>query len=329
MSYIGSAAGIIPVSFSGVNSQSFNGDGSTVAFALNRPVATVKDVEVVVNNVQQSPYDGSYSVTGSTLTFSAAPSTGTANVYVTFRDQPVGTLTDTTAVSKSGDTMTGNLIVNANLGIGTSSPTTITNYSSLTLDGTSGGILDLRGGGTLGARIVGTASSMALETGGAAPMSFWTNNVQRMSIDSAGRVTMPYQPAFAAMRALQPDINTNQTVVFNSAFVNVGSHYNTSNGKFTAPINGLYEFQIFFLHRYRTGNGYVSVYPLKNGAVFLPGNNRIAYSQLNQAQEQTCGGVFYASLAAGDTMEILLEFSSSVTDMYGGDINSFCGKLIG
>ena len=123
MSYIGSAAGVIPVSFSGVNSQSFNGDGSTVAFTLNRPVATVKDVEVVVNNVQQSPYDGSYSVTGSTLTFSAAPSTGTANVYVTIRDQPVGTLTDTTAVSKSGDTMTGNLIVNANVGIGTSSPT--------------------------------------------------------------------------------------------------------------------------------------------------------------------------------------------------------------
>ena len=130
MSYIGSAAGVIPVSFSGVNSQSFNGDGSTVAFTLNRPVATVKDVEVVVNNVQQSPYDGSYSVTGSTLTFSAAPSTGTANVYVTFRDQPVGTLTDTTAVSKSGDTMTGNLIVNANVGVGTTPSVKLDVYSS-------------------------------------------------------------------------------------------------------------------------------------------------------------------------------------------------------
>ena len=122
MSYVGSSAAVIPVGFSGVNSQSFNGDGSTVAFTLNRPVSAVNAIEVMVNNVQQSPYDGSYSVSSTTLTFSAAPSSGTANIYVVYRDFPVGSITDTGAVQKSGDTMTGNLIVNANVGIGTSSP---------------------------------------------------------------------------------------------------------------------------------------------------------------------------------------------------------------
>ena len=122
MSYIGSSAAVVPVAFSGVNSESFNGDGSTVAFTLNRPVSSVKAIEVVVNNVQQSPYDGSYSVSSTTLTFSAAPSSGTANIYVVYRDFPVGSITDTGAVQKTGDTMTGNLIVDANVGIGTSSP---------------------------------------------------------------------------------------------------------------------------------------------------------------------------------------------------------------
>ena len=131
MSYIGSSAAVVPVAFSGVNSESFNGDGSTVAFTLNRPVSSVAAIEVVVNNVQQSPYDGSYSVNDTTLTFSAAPSTGTGNIYVVYRDFPVGSITDPNAVAKTGDTMTGNLIVNANVGIGTSSPT-----RKLTIDGT-------------------------------------------------------------------------------------------------------------------------------------------------------------------------------------------------
>ena len=131
MAYIGSSAAVTPVAFSGVNAQSFNGDGSTVAFTLNRPVSSVAAIEVVVNNVQQSPYDGSYSVSNTTLTFSAAPSTGTGNIYVVYRDFPVGSITDPNAVAKTGDTMTGNLIVNANVGIGTSSPT-----RKLTIDGT-------------------------------------------------------------------------------------------------------------------------------------------------------------------------------------------------
>lgn len=58
----------------------FNGDGVTTAFTLSRPVATVAQIEVVVNNVQQAP--GSYTVSGNTLTFTGAPSSGTANIYV-------------------------------------------------------------------------------------------------------------------------------------------------------------------------------------------------------------------------------------------------------
>tara|TARA_B100000683_G_scaffold87112_1_gene85966 strand:+ start:6208 stop:7341 length:1134 start_codon:yes stop_codon:yes gene_type:complete len=67
-----------------VANDSFNGDGSTTSFTLSQTVGSVHDIEVLVDNVQQSPYDGSYSVSGTTLTFSGAPDTGTNNIYVIY-----------------------------------------------------------------------------------------------------------------------------------------------------------------------------------------------------------------------------------------------------
>jgi len=67
-----------------VANDSFNGDGSTTAFTLSQTVSATTDIEVLVDNVQQSPYDGSYSVSGTTLTFSGTPSAGTNNVYVIY-----------------------------------------------------------------------------------------------------------------------------------------------------------------------------------------------------------------------------------------------------
>jgi hypothetical protein len=59
----------------------FNGNGSTVAFTLSRPVASVAQVQVVVNNVAQNP-SSAYTVSGNTITFTSAPSSGTSNIYV-------------------------------------------------------------------------------------------------------------------------------------------------------------------------------------------------------------------------------------------------------
>ena len=63
----------------------FSGDDSTVAFTLSQTSAT-NDVEVFVGNVQQEP-TVAYSISGSTLTFTEAPPTGTNNIYVLHRGQ--------------------------------------------------------------------------------------------------------------------------------------------------------------------------------------------------------------------------------------------------
>jgi hypothetical protein len=61
----------------------FNGTGSQTAFTLTRTVVSQNDIEAVVNNVIQQPNAG-YTVSGTTITFTSAPSAGTQNVYVRY-----------------------------------------------------------------------------------------------------------------------------------------------------------------------------------------------------------------------------------------------------
>ena len=67
-------------------SQTFNGNGSTTAFTLNRSVNTEEELDVMVDNVRQEPgSSAAYTAAGTTLTFTEAPQTGTGNIYVVYR----------------------------------------------------------------------------------------------------------------------------------------------------------------------------------------------------------------------------------------------------
>ena len=63
----------------------FSGDGSSNNFTLPVAVSNNTQLEVIVNNVQQSPLGNSYVAVGTSLTFSEAPSIGSNNVVVTYR----------------------------------------------------------------------------------------------------------------------------------------------------------------------------------------------------------------------------------------------------
>ena len=72
----------------------FNGDGSDTTFALGRTIGSVQEILVSVDGVVQDT--SSYTVPdGSTLTFSAAPSSGTNNIFVYFLELAAGTITPT------------------------------------------------------------------------------------------------------------------------------------------------------------------------------------------------------------------------------------------
>jgi hypothetical protein len=59
----------------------FSGNGSTTAFTLSRPVASVAQVQVTIDNVAQNP-SSAYTVSSNTITFTSAPLSGTNNIYV-------------------------------------------------------------------------------------------------------------------------------------------------------------------------------------------------------------------------------------------------------
>jgi hypothetical protein len=75
-----------------------------------------------------------------------------------------------------------------NVGIGTSSPGSYSGYTTLSVNGSTGGIIDLATGGTRIGSVFSTSSSFELYTLSAIPIVFTTNNTERMRIDSAGNV---------------------------------------------------------------------------------------------------------------------------------------------
>jgi hypothetical protein len=71
----------------------FSGNGSTTAFTLSAAPATTSSILVAITGVLQDP--STYSVSGTTLTFSPAPPTGTSNISVRFLGIPASGVTTT------------------------------------------------------------------------------------------------------------------------------------------------------------------------------------------------------------------------------------------
>ena len=76
-----------------MNSSQYSGNNILTNFTLSQSVGNVNEIEVYVGNVRQDPFSA-YSVTGgTTLAFTAAPPTGTNNIYVVYQGKAVGTTT--------------------------------------------------------------------------------------------------------------------------------------------------------------------------------------------------------------------------------------------
>ena len=77
--------------FQSLQGKRFSGNGSTTAFTLDVAPTSTFDIEVFVENVRQDP-NSAYSLSGTTLTFAAAPGSGTNNIYVIHQAKAVATI---------------------------------------------------------------------------------------------------------------------------------------------------------------------------------------------------------------------------------------------
>jgi hypothetical protein len=193
----------------------FSGDGSTVAFTLSK-ASTTNGVAVFVENVRQEPTIA-YAVSGTTLTFTAAPVTSSGNnIYVLHHNAPASTAThpsaqDLTAVKGTFTGAFTSLGINDDatetaikitsdeaVGIGTSlTPNNYSGYQSLTIGGgaaTTGATVDLEdSSGNLEGRINGTNGVVYIEADpsnstGTSKISLEVDGTSRMTIDSGGDV---------------------------------------------------------------------------------------------------------------------------------------------
>lgn len=140
---------------------SFNGDGTTVAFTVSRIVGTEKDLDVTVNGVPQDP-NNSYTVNGSVVTFTEAPSVGTGNIIVRFRAYVV------TKIVPDDESVTAAMIANNSI--------TGVKIATGTLTG------DKIASGTIG-------SSNLTTTGVTAGVYGGTGNTVNITVDAQGRIT--------------------------------------------------------------------------------------------------------------------------------------------
>tara|TARA_R100001224_G_scaffold112054_1_gene93579 strand:+ start:941 stop:1858 length:918 start_codon:yes stop_codon:yes gene_type:complete len=98
--------------FASVTKDTFSGDGSTTAFTLSK-AATTNGVAVFVENVRQEPTTA-YAVSGTTLTFTAAPVSASGNnIYVLHHNTPASTVTHPAGqdLTAANATLTGDVTI--------------------------------------------------------------------------------------------------------------------------------------------------------------------------------------------------------------------------
>ena len=143
------------------------------------------------------------------------------------------------------------------------------------------------------------------------------------SIGQDGIMSLPYLPCFRA-RHSNNTLGTG-TLVYTQVDTNIGSHYDNTNGRFTAPITGFYSFKAHTLIQNATG-GEVRMALYKNDSGSGLGSRYIIQKGANQWETIHVNGDFY--LNAGDYVTVRME-QNPTTTYSDSNYNAFSGFLVG
>lgn len=201
----------------------------------------------------------------------------------------------------AGGTMTGNIVMSG-YGVDTDSDNGTLRLSANASQSTGGVAIQLWGKDV--ATWGGGVHYLADTRGVDGTHRFWTwdgtNFVNRATIDASGRMLLPYQPAFQTNGAGYSLASNEIYAIRPSALFNIGSHYNTSNGRFTAPVAGRYHFH--FLHTTASsGAAAPTLYFRINGSGTY-GRTLNYYTSYSSGTQ-----VVLLNLNAGDYVEAIIE----------------------
>ena len=140
---------------------------------------------------------------------------------------------------------------------------------------------------------------------------------------SASYVTKPSHPYFDVSKDNGAVSSTN-VIVYNSVYTNNGSHYSSSNGRYTAPVDGFYQF--WYGHIKNNTSSVVRSKFRKNGSGYLHGNRELRMDSGTQYGENGAMTII-TELNANDYIEIVVTEGT----VYGtaNEYGYFCGTLLG
>jgi hypothetical protein len=176
----------------------------------------------------------------------------------------------------------------------------------------------------------GTSAELSMVgKGSTANLGFYTgtSTSAKMRINANGAVTKPFNPAFRAYYSVNSTwaLSNGSTFIFNATEFNIGNCYNTSNGTFTAPVAGVYQFNFYSILLGNYTNGAISFF--KNGAAMTSGFNiHFSPPTANAWSNVTYSTLVY--LNAGDFV-YMINSSGFAINFHGDDWSSFSGYLVG
>ena len=185
---------------------------------------------------------------------------------------------------------------------------------------------------------VGGIKENTIDNNYAGALTFHTRNhgglgAERMRISSNGQVTMPVQPCFfATSNTGGSNTSTGYSGIFSNqleaAYVNIGNHFNTSNGIFTCPVAGTYEFHGQGLIRWQGSVGRAELSFYKNGANTI--SRSYGYTYVTGASDHDNLHVMaYITCAANDQIDLRVYAMDSGVDCYFAQgLGYFAGRLV-
>ena len=176
-----------------------------------------------------------------------------------------------------------------------------------------------------GANDIKAQIEMDQVSGSSGQLIFRTQNSgtlsERMRITNAGYVLKSDTPAFQCKLSSATGSQFNGYLTFTSVRYNIGNHYNSSNGRFTAPVDGRYLFSWYTNMSRYGGNGSLWADWYVNGGAQ---GNRM-YTHHSGAWE-LIGGTIIMDLNSSDYVQI---YTGQPGSWDGGSYGAFSGYLLG
>jgi hypothetical protein len=141
----------------------------------------------------------------------------------------------------------------------------------------------------------------------------------RLKVDQSGRVITPQQPVFSVRLSSNQTVNSGIALLdFSSVDINIGSHFNTSTKRFTAPVAGKYFLNLRMYCNPASGS-YIGLY--------ITGSPGTRYAFSPVGNDVSTDLTWIVNMAANDYVEAY--YYNSGTHTARPDGTAFEGFLIG